>query len=71
MKARIPTEEQKRESDRKKGRKLINDLRDKGWDDNRIARALGVPENKWKQFLINIGMNPYVKGTPKKDDKPS
>lgn len=65
MKARIPTPEQKMESDRKKGRKLINDLRDKGWSDDRIAAALGVPFTKWKQFLINIGMNPFVKDKPK------
>lgn len=71
MKARIPNEEQQRESWRKKGRKLIDDLRNRGWEDSRIARALGIPENKWKQFLINIGMNPYVKGTPKDDEKPS
>lgn len=64
MKARIITPEKKLESDRKKGRELINDLRNKGWSDDRIAGALGVPFNKWKQFLINIGMNPFVGAKP-------
>jgi hypothetical protein len=64
MKARIITPERKLESDRKKGRELINDLRGKGWSDDRIAGALGVPFNKWKQFLINIGMNPFVGAKP-------
>lgn len=61
MKARIPTPEERQKSMRKKGRELIEELRGKGWSDERIANALGVPYTKWKQFLINIGMNPFIK----------
>lgn len=73
MKARIPTPEQQQESLRKKGRKLIEDLRTRGWSDERIADALHVPFSNWKQFLINIGLNPFVKNEAKPaiENKPS
>ena len=61
MKCRMPTPEQQQENLRKKGRKLIVDLRERGWSDDKIADSLGIPFSKWKQFLINIGMNPFTK----------
>ena len=57
----MPTPEQQQENLRKKGRKLIVDLRERGWSDDKIADSLGIPFSKWKQFLINIGMNPFTK----------
>ena len=64
MKARIRWDKQQ-ESMRKKGRELIDNLREQGWSDDKIAESLGVPFSKWKQFLINIGMNPFVKHNKK------
>ena len=66
MKARIRWDKEQ-ESMRKKGRELIDNLRDKGWSDDKIAESLGVPYSKWKQFLINIGMNPFVKHHKKEE----
>lgn len=63
MKARIPDEKSSQQINRRKGRALIDTLRNKGWSDDRIADALGVPHRLWKQFLINIGMNPFVNNT--------
>ena len=69
MKARIPSEEEQRNTWRKDGRQLIVTLRDKGWSDDRIADSLGIPHHMWKQFLINIGMNPFVGNTMPEEKK--
>ena len=69
MKARIPDEESIQRVNRRKGRELIDNLRSKGWSDDRIADALGVPRRMWKQFLINIGMNPFINNTMPENDK--
>ena len=72
MKARIPSEEEQRENWRKKGRELIFTLRNKGWSDDKIADSLGIPQGRWKQFLINIGINPFMKSSAEeKTDNPS
>lgn len=69
MKARIPDEKSIQQINRRKGRELIDNLRNKGWSDDRIADALGVPHRLWKQFLINIGMNPFVNNTMPETNK--
>ena len=69
MKARIPDEASIQNVNRRKGRELIANLRNKGWSDDRIADALGVPHRMWKQFLINIGMNPFVENTMPESNK--
>ena len=69
MKARIPDEASIQNVNRRKGRELIANLRNKGWSDDRIADALGVPHRMWKQFLINIGMNPFIGNTMPESNK--
>ena len=69
MKARIPDEASIQRVNRRKGMELIDTLRNKGWQDDRIADALGIPHHMWKQFLINIGMNPFVGNTMPEDNK--
>lgn len=56
MKARIPTPLDRLNAERAKGRDLIRELRNKGMKDEEIAKKLGVPFSKWKQFLWQIGM---------------
>lgn len=69
MKARIPTPLEKLNTERRKGRDLIRDLRSKGFTDEDIAKKLGVPFSKWKKFLWQIGM-PFDE-YPKEKEKPS
>lgn len=64
MKARIPTPLEKLSAERRKGRELIKQLREKGITDEEIAKKLGVPYSKWEKFLWQIGM-PF-KDYPKK-----
>ena len=56
MKARIPTPLERQAEQRRKGRDLIRQLREKGMTDEEIAGKLGVPFAKWKKFLWQIGM---------------
>lgn len=56
MKCRIPTPLEKLQTERRKGRDLIRDLRKKGMTDEEIAKKLGVPYSKWMKFLWRIGM---------------
>lgn len=56
MKCRIPTPLEKLQTERRKGRDLIRDLRKKGMTDEEIANKLGVPYSKWMKFLWQIGM---------------
>lgn len=56
MKCRIPTPLEKLQTERRKGRDLIRDLRKKGMPDEEIAKKLGVPYSKWMKFLWQIGM---------------
>lgn len=56
MKCRIPTPLEKLQTERRKGRDLIRDLRKKGMTDEEIAKKLGVPYSKWMKFLWQIGM---------------
>lgn len=56
MKCRMPTPEETLNQQREKGRNLIRQLREKGYSDNEICKKLGVPEEKWKRFLLQIGM---------------
>lgn len=56
MKARIPTPLERQAEQRRKGRDLIRQLREKGMSDEEIAEKLGVPFTKWKKFLWQIGM---------------
>lgn len=56
MKCRIPTPLEKLQTERRKGRDLIRDLRKNGMTDEDIAKKLGVPYSKWMKFLWQIGM---------------
>jgi site-specific recombinase XerC len=56
MKARIPTPLEQLNAQRTKGRELIKKLRDQGYNDETIAKKLGVPYEKWGKFLWQIGM---------------
>lgn len=67
MKCRLPNPIETLEQQRAKGRELIRQLREKGYSDKEIAKKLGVPEEKWTKFLLQIGM-PF-KEYPKKDTK--
>ena len=67
MKCRLPNPIETLEQQRAKGRELIRQLREKGYSDKEIANKLGVPEEKWTKFLLQIGM-PF-KEYPKKDTK--
>ena len=56
MKARVPTPLERLNIQRTKGREVITTLRNQGLSEEEIAKKLGVPYEKWKKFLWQIGM---------------
>lgn len=64
MKARIPTEVERFNANRKRGVELIKKLRGEGFSDEEIARKLGVPLEMAPRFFKWVGAD-----EPKEENK--